>query len=48
VPSHQRGNNDAANADEFGAGVPPTLERWCKDQMMKLNGSEDLTLVRAL
>lgn len=33
--------------DEFGAGskMTPALESWCKDQMRKLNGSEDLTLV---
>lgn len=33
--------------DDFGAGgrMTPALESWCKDQMRKLNGSEDLTLV---
>lgn len=33
--------------DEFGAGskMTPALESWCKEQMKKLNGSEDLTLV---
>ena len=32
-------------ADEFGAKMSPALEKWCKDQMMKLNGTDDLTLV---
>lgn len=32
---------------EFGADdqMTPALESWCKEQMKKLNGSEDLTLV---
>lgn len=32
-------------ADDFGASMSPALEAWCKDQMSKLNGSDDLTLV---
>jgi len=35
----------SANSDEFGANIPPALATWCKDQLMKLNGSDDLTLV---
>jgi len=33
--------------EEFGADdkMTPDLENWCKQQMKKLNGSEDLTLV---
>jgi len=33
--------------EEFGANgkMTPILESWCKEQMRKLNGSEDLTLV---
>lgn len=33
--------------EEFGADdqMSPALEVWCKEQMRKLNGSEDLTLV---
>jgi len=33
--------------EEFGANgkMSPSLEAWCKEQMRKLNGSEDLTLV---
>jgi GYF domain len=47
--SVQRANSvvvkaEAAN-DAFGAKMPPTLEKWCKDQMHKLNGTDDLTLV---
>ena len=25
--------------------MDPSLEKWCKDQMYKLNGTDDLTLV---
>jgi hypothetical protein len=32
-------------ADAFGAKMSPALEKWCKDQMKKLNGTDDLTLV---
>jgi hypothetical protein len=32
-------------AEDFGASMSPMLESWCKDQMRKLNGSDDLTLV---
>ena len=33
--------------EEFGANgkMSPALETWCKDQMRKLSGSDDLTLV---
>ena len=33
--------------EDFGANdkMTPALESWCKEQMRKLNGSEDLTLV---
>jgi hypothetical protein len=33
--------------EEFGADdqMTPALENWCKEQMKKLNGSDDLTLV---
>jgi GYF domain len=33
------------SADAFGAKMDPVLEKWCKDQMSKLNGTDDLTLV---
>jgi hypothetical protein len=42
LSSPQRSNE---SVDDFGASMPPPLEKWCKEQMMKLNGSEDLTLV---
>lgn len=34
--------------DNFGANgrMTPTLETWCKGQMQKINGSDDLTLVQ--
>ena len=33
--------------EEFGANdkMTPVLENWCKDQMRKLSGSDDLTLI---
>eukprot|EP00543_Licmophora_paradoxa_P014002 CAMPEP_0202457786 /NCGR_PEP_ID=MMETSP1360-20130828/14702_1 /ASSEMBLY_ACC=CAM_ASM_000848 /TAXON_ID=515479 /ORGANISM="Licmophora paradoxa, Strain CCMP2313" /LENGTH=1088 /DNA_ID=CAMNT_0049077949 /DNA_START=115 /DNA_END=3381 /DNA_ORIENTATION=+ len=32
-------------ADDFGTNMSAALKEWCKDQMRKLNGSDDLTLV---
>jgi hypothetical protein len=32
-------------ADEFGATLSPALEKWCKEQMEKLTGGDDLTLI---
>jgi len=32
-------------ADEFGATMSPVLEKWCKEKMQLINGSNDLTLV---
>lgn len=43
-PSHTKGGKSTP-ADDFGAKMSPALEKWCKEQMMKINGSEDLTLV---
>ena len=40
-----RGTTSDNAADDFGASMSPALESWCKDQMKKLNGSDDLTLV---
>lgn len=39
--------SNAAAVDNFGANgrMDPTLELWCRDQMRRLNGSDDLTLV---
>jgi len=32
-------------AEEFGTTMSPSLEKWCKDKMQQINGSDDLTLV---
>ena len=32
-------------AEEFGATMSPALEKWCKEKMQQINGSNDLTLV---
>ena len=32
-------------AEEFGASMSPALEKWCKEKMQQINGSNDLTLV---
>merc|ERR1712192_75683 len=41
------GNSTRETLEQFGADdkMTPDLENWCKQQMKKLNGSEDLTLV---
>ena len=38
-----RSKSTSAVTEAFGA-MSPALEKWCKEQMMKLNGTEDLTL----
>ena len=43
VQQGKGGKNSPAHA--FGAKMSPALEKWCKEQMMKLNGTDDLTLV---
>lgn len=37
--------NSSTLAQEFGATMTPALETWCKEQMQRINGSDDLTLV---
>eukprot|EP00536_Pseudo-nitzschia_multiseries_P017109 jgi/Psemu1/321126/estExt_fgenesh1_pm.C_13830001 len=32
-------------AEEFGASMSPVMEKWCKEKMQQINGSDDLTLV---
>jgi len=32
-------------AEEFGTTMSPALEKWCKEKMQQINGSDDLTLV---
>lgn len=44
-PPPPQAKSQQAVADEFGASMPPALQSWCKDQMKKLNGTDDLTLV---
>lgn len=44
-PVQQQQNTASSAAEEFGAKMSPALEKWCIDQMMKLNGTDDLTLV---
>jgi hypothetical protein len=39
------GDSSAASSTDFGASMPAPLEKWCKEQMMKINGTDDLTLV---
>jgi hypothetical protein len=43
--SQQQRSPSSSVAEEFGAKMSPALEKWCKDQMQSLNGTEDLTLV---
>jgi len=40
-------SNNSSAADEFGESgkMSPQLEAWCREQMKKISGSEDLTLV---
>ena len=51
VPGHvQRSNSAVAHdqstsVDAFGATMDPALEKWCKEQMSKLNGTDDITLI---
>jgi hypothetical protein len=43
--SQQQRSSSTSTAEEFGATMSPQLENWCKEQMQKLNGTDDLTLV---
>jgi len=45
--ARQQSQSKAAPTDEFGAEgrMSPALESWCKEQMRRLNGTDDLTLV---
>jgi len=45
APQTQRNSSTSSSvAEEFGAKMSPALEKWCKDEMMKLNGTDDITL----
>ena len=43
--NHHTTTAPSTSTDDFGAKMSPALEKWCKEQMMKLNGTDDLTLV---
>jgi hypothetical protein len=43
--SQQQRSSSSSVAEQFGAKMSPVLEKWCKDQMQSLNGTDDLTLV---
>eukprot|EP00934_Nitzschia_sp_Nitz4_P002864 Nitzschia sp. Nitz4//scaffold22_size323478//313194//316554//NITZ4_000596-RA/size323478-processed-gene-0.430-mRNA-1//1//CDS//3329543204//2854//frame0 len=45
VTGQQRATSVTSSAEEFGATMNPALEKWCKEQMQKIAGSDDLTLV---
>ena len=49
-PAQSQSTASSKNAavDNFGTDgrMTPTLEVWCKEQMQKINGSDDLTLVQ--
>jgi hypothetical protein len=46
--NHQQRSSSTASstpAEEFGTSMSPTLEKWCKEKMVQINGVDDLTLV---
>lgn len=47
LTQQQRASSTASStpAEEFGTSMSPALEQWCKDKMVQINGSDDLTLV---
>jgi hypothetical protein len=47
ISQQQRSNPSSSStpAEEFGTTMSPSLEKWCKEQMHNINGSDDLTLV---
>lgn len=42
---HTRSTPVSSSAEEFGATMSPAIEKWCKEKMQQINGSNDLTLV---
>jgi hypothetical protein len=44
-PSPATRTQEKSQVVDFGANISPALESWCKSQMIKINGSDDLTLV---
>lgn len=48
LSQQQRSSSNASGstpAEEFGATLSPAMEKWCKEQMEKVTGSDDLTLI---
>jgi hypothetical protein len=47
ITQQQRASSTGSStpAEEFGTSMPPALEKWCKEKMVQINGSDDLTLV---
>ncbi|KAL3918038.1 MAG: hypothetical protein SGILL_004434 [Bacillariaceae sp.] len=47
LTQQQRASSTASStpAEEFGTSMPPALETWCKEKMVQISGSDDLTLV---
>ena len=45
----QGGQRSGAGTDQssaaFGAALPASMRSWCKEQMRRLNGSDDVTLM---
>ncbi len=41
----KRDGSNSTSSDDFGAKMSPALESWCREQLRKITGSEDLTLV---
>lgn len=41
----KRDGSSSTSSDDFGAKMSPALENWCKEQLRKITGSDDLTLV---
>jgi PERQ amino acid-rich with GYF domain-containing protein len=47
ITQQQRSSSTASStpAEEFGTSMSPSLEKWCKEKMQQINGSDDLTLI---
>merc|ERR1719384_839798 len=45
--NQNQGSSTQKTVEEFGANgkMSPALESWCKEQMLQIHGSEDLTLI---
>jgi hypothetical protein len=47
ITQQQRSTSMASSTagDEFGATIPPSLEKWSKEKILQLTGQDDLTLI---